>query len=65
MISKGFGSSTGRAKDVSTGRDEDDSTSCAEDGSPRTGRDKDCSSTRVDRRRVADASSWHVWKTGS
>ena len=64
MISKGFGS-TGRAKDVSTGRDEDDSTSCAEDGSPRTGRDKDCSSTRVDRRRVADASSWHVWKTGS
>ena len=64
MISKGFGS-TGRAKDVSTGRDEDDSTSCAEDGSPRTGRDKDFSLTRVDRRRVADASSWHVWKTGS
>ena len=70
IISKGFGS-TGRAKDVSTGRDEDDSTSCAKDGSTgrvvdgTTGRDEDCSSTRVDRRRVADASSWHVWKTGS
>ena len=63
--------STGRVVNGSMGRVEDGSISRAEDGSMgrvvdgTTGRDEDCSSTRVDRRRVADASSWHVWKTGS